>query len=141
MATMSIADPPTSVRSVTPTVTAKPALDILLVDDAVELRADMAHYFARQGHHVQQCGDGDRALDLIDRHVFDVVVLDLIMPGRSGLDVLKELKIRQAECDVVVLTGEATIESAVEAMKLGAARVPQKADQPQRAQSTRLQSV
>ena len=48
------------------------------------------------------------------------MVLDLNMPGFSGLDVLKELQTRNAECEVVVLTGEATIEAAVEAMKLGA---------------------
>jgi DNA-binding NtrC family response regulator len=120
MAVMSIADPPTSFRWLPNTATTKPVLDILLVDDAVELRADMAEYFARQGHHVEQCGDGDQALELTERRVFDVAVLDLVMPGRSGLDVLKELNVRHAECEVVVLTGEATIESAVEAMKLGA---------------------
>jgi DNA-binding NtrC family response regulator len=98
----------------------KPQLEILLVDDAVEVRSDMADYFSRQGHHVEQCGDGDQALDLVERRAFDVVVLDLVMPGRSGLDVLRELSARHAECEVVVLTGEATIEAAVEAMKLGA---------------------
>jgi DNA-binding NtrC family response regulator len=98
----------------------KPMLDILLVDDAADVRADMAEYLARQGHRVEQCGDGDQALELVEHRAFDVVVLDLVMPGRSGLDVLKELNARHAECEVVMLTGEATIESAVEAMKLGA---------------------
>jgi DNA-binding NtrC family response regulator len=102
------------------TATTKPVLEILLVDDAAEVRADMAEYFSRQGHHVEQCGDGDQALELAERRAFDVIVLDLVMPGRSGLDVLKELNARHAECEVVVLTGEATIEAAVEAMKLGA---------------------
>jgi DNA-binding NtrC family response regulator len=102
------------------TATTKPVLEILLVDDAIEVRTDMAEYFARQGHHVEQCGDGDQALDLLERRVFDVVVLDLVMPGRSGLDVLRELNARHVECEVVMLTGEATIESAVDAMKLGA---------------------
>src|SRR5450755_2202742 len=102
------------------TATTRPVLEILLVDDAIEVRTDMAEYFARQGHHVEQCGDGDQALDLLERRVFDVVVLDLVMPGRSGLDVLRELNARHVECEVVMLTGEATIESAVDAMKLGA---------------------
>ena len=56
----------------------------------------------------------------MERRSFDVMVLDLMMPGMSGLDVLKELQARNAECEVVVLTGEATVETAVEAMKLGA---------------------
>lgn len=98
----------------------KPVLQLLLVDDDADLRSDMASYFARHGHIVEQCSDGQSALDLVERHAFDVVVLDLVMPGLSGLDVLKELHARNAECEVVVLSGEATIESAVEAMKLGA---------------------
>jgi DNA-binding NtrC family response regulator len=102
------------------TTVPKPALEILLVDDDAELRADMARYFSRQGHGVQQCASGEEALDLMERRDVDVVVLDLLMPGMSGLDVLKELQRRHAECEVVVLTGEGTIESAVEAMKLGA---------------------
>ena len=88
------------------TTTTKPVLEILLIDDAAEVRADMADYFARQGHRVEQCGDGDQALELVERRVFDVLVLDLVMPGRSGLDVLRELNARHAECEVVVLTGE-----------------------------------
>jgi DNA-binding NtrC family response regulator len=99
---------------------AKAVLELLLVDDDAELRSDMANYFSRQGHTVEQCANGQSALDLLERRAFDVVVLDLMMPGMSGLEVLKELKARHAECEVVVLTGEATIESAVEAMKLGA---------------------
>jgi DNA-binding NtrC family response regulator len=99
---------------------AKPVLELLLVDDDTELRSDMANYFSRHGHSVEQCADGREAIELVERRSFDVIVLDLMMPGMSGLDVLKELQARNAECEVVVLTGEATIESAVEAMKLGA---------------------
>jgi DNA-binding NtrC family response regulator len=99
---------------------AKSELDLLLVDDDAELRSDMARFFSRQGHSVEQCESGEAALDVIERKSFDVIVLDLMMPGMSGMDVLKELEARNAECEVVVLTGEATVGSAVEAMKLGA---------------------
>ena len=98
----------------------KPLLDLLLVDDDAGLRSTMAEFFEEQGHRVQQCGTGEAALELVEERAFDVVVLDLAMPGCSGIDVLKELRNRSAECEVVVLTGEATVESAVEAMKLGA---------------------
>lgn len=98
----------------------KPVLDLLLVDDDADLRSDMASFFSRQGHSVEQCDNGAAALDLVERRSFDVVILDLMMPGMSGLDVLKELQARNADCEVVVLTGEATVEFAVEAMKLGA---------------------
>jgi DNA-binding NtrC family response regulator len=98
----------------------KPVLDLLLVDDDAELRSDMANYFSRQGHRVEQAESGELSLELLERRSFDVIVLDLMMSGMSGLDVLKQLQERNAECEVVMLTGEATIESAVEAMKLGA---------------------
>ncbi|HVT28236.1 MAG TPA: sigma-54 dependent transcriptional regulator [Lacipirellulaceae bacterium] len=98
----------------------KHRLHLLLVDDDGELRKDMAEYFARHGDDVEQCDDGLQALDLIEQKAFDVMVLDLAMPGLSGLGVLQELQSRGAECEVVVLSGEATIEAAVEAMKLGA---------------------
>ncbi len=98
----------------------KSALQLLFVDDDVELRSEMAEYFSRQGHSVTECDNGKEALDLVDRHSFDVVILDLVMPGYSGLEVLQELQGRNSECEVVVLTGEATVETAVEAMKLGA---------------------
>jgi DNA-binding NtrC family response regulator len=95
----------------------------LLVDDDEGLRSDMTEYFLRQGHRVSQAADGEQALELAEQQSFDVIVLDLVMPGRSGLEVLTELKQRNAECEVVVLSGEATVESAVEAMKLGAREV------------------
>jgi DNA-binding NtrC family response regulator len=95
-------------------------LHLLLVDDDADLRTDMAQFFARHGNHVEQCENGQQALDLLGQESFDVIVLDLSMPGCSGLEVLKELQARHAECEVVVLSGTATIEAAVEAMKLGA---------------------
>lgn len=95
-------------------------LEILLVDDDSALRSEMVAYFSRQGHSVQQCDSGRAALSLIESRDFDVVVLDLIMPDFSGLEVLRELAPRSLECEVVVLTGAATVETAVEAMKLGA---------------------
>jgi DNA-binding NtrC family response regulator len=95
-------------------------LHLLFVDDAAELRTDMAQFFARHGNYVEQCENGQQALDLLGQKSFDVIVLDLSMPGCSGLEVLKELQARHAECEVVVLSGTATIEAAVEAMKLGA---------------------
>lgn len=104
-------------------LSAKPVLDLILVDDDAELRSDMASYFSRQGHSVEQCSNGEQALELLERRSFDVMVLDLNMPGMTGLDVLKQLQSKSTECEVVVLTGEATIETAVEAMKLGA-RIP-----------------
>src|SRR3990172_4643967 len=101
----------------------KASLAVLLVDDDDGLRSDMAEFFLRQGHRVVQAADGEQGLEFAEQQSFDVIVLDLVMPGRSGLQVLTELKERNAECEVVVLSGEATVERAVEAMKLGAREV------------------
>lgn len=95
-------------------------IDLLLVDDDDELREDMARFFARRGYHVSESADGEQALVLADQRAFDVMVLDMMMPGISGIELLKSIKQHGAEAEVVMLTGKGTIESAVEAMKLGA---------------------
>ena len=95
-------------------------VDLLLVDDDHELREDMARFFSRRGYEVSECGSGEQALEFADQRAFDVIVLDMMMPGISGLELLKRLKERGSEAEVVMLTGKGTIETAVEAMKLGA---------------------
>lgn len=95
-------------------------IDLLLVDDDDDLRSDVASFFMHRGYRVQPCANGEDALAQADRRAFDVAIVDVSMPGMSGLEVLEKLKGRGAECEVVMLTGEGTIETAVEAMKLGA---------------------
>lgn len=95
-------------------------IDLLLVDDDEELRDDMTRFFSRRGYNVSDCSDGEAALSFTDQRAFDVIVLDMMMPGISGLDVLKLLKEKGSEAEVVMLTGQGSIETAVEAMKLGA---------------------
>ena len=95
-------------------------IDLLLVDDDDELRDDMTRFFSRRGYDVSDCHDGESALAFTDQRAFDVIVLDMMMPGLSGLNVLKTLKEKGSEAEVVILTGQGSIETAVEAMKLGA---------------------
>lgn len=95
-------------------------IKLLLVDDDEELRQDMAAFFQRSGYLVSDCGDAQQALELTDRQHFDVLILDMVIPGMSGLDLLEKLKSRGCDSEVVMLTGEGTIEAAVEAMKKGA---------------------
>ncbi|MFH1754071.1 MAG: sigma-54 dependent transcriptional regulator [Candidatus Latescibacterota bacterium] len=64
--------------------------------------------------------DGNAAMELLEKAPFDVVYLDLSMPQRNGIDVLKEIKMRRPEQIVIILTGQGSIETAVEAVKLGA---------------------
>ena len=95
-------------------------IDLLLVDDEENLREDMSRYFSRCGYRVSDCGDAQQALEFCDRRAFDVMIVDMMMPGMSGLELLDRLKSRGNEAEVVMLTGQGTIETAVEAMKLGA---------------------
>ncbi len=76
--------------------------------------------FMQRGYQVAECGAAEEALERTDRQAFDVIILDMVMPGMSGLELLRQIKSRGSDSEVVMLTGEATIEAAVEAMKLGA---------------------
>jgi DNA-binding NtrC family response regulator len=95
-------------------------IDLLLVDDDPDFRETVARRFTRRGFQVQEAAHGEQALQLAGLRQFDVVVLDMVMPGLSGIQVLEQLKLTHPECEVILLTGQGTIETAVQAMKLGA---------------------
>ena len=95
-------------------------VDLLLVDDDAEFRGTVAHRCVRRGFLVQEASSGEEALGLAERRHFDVAVLDMVMPGLSGLQLLEKLKSSNPECEAIMLTGQGTIEAAVQAMKLGA---------------------
>ncbi|MFC1811374.1 response regulator [Thermodesulfobacteriota bacterium] len=63
---------------------------------------------------------GDEAIDIIRKHDFDVIVLDIVMPGKDGIETLREIKTIKPLIHVIMLTGNATVETAIEGMKLGA---------------------
>jgi DNA-binding NtrC family response regulator len=94
--------------------------DLLIVDDDEEFRQTLVHRFQRDGYRVQHAGDAEEALSLAQCREFDVAVFDIIMPGISGLELLDRFKRNHPDCEVILLTGQGSIESAVEAMKLGA---------------------
>jgi DNA-binding NtrC family response regulator len=93
---------------------------LLFVDDDEEFRTVAVQRFRKCGFRVSDAADGEGALALVQRRHFDVAVLDMRMPGMSGLDLLEKLKTVDAECEAIILTGEGTIDTAVKAMKLGA---------------------
>jgi len=95
-------------------------IDLLVVDDDDEFRETMARLFDRRGFQVHDASDGERALSLAQRRNFDVAVFDMMMPGMDGLELLEKFRTNHSECEVILLTGRGTIESAVQAMKLGA---------------------
>jgi len=96
-------------------------VDLLLVDDDDDLRRDIAAYFERLGFYTEQCSNITEALQALHKKSYDVAIVDMVMPGGTGIDLLEKLNGAGAECPIVMLTGKGTVESAVEAMKLGAA--------------------
>lgn len=94
-------------------------IDLLLVDDDEYLLEDLRAYFVRQKYRVQTATNATDALSLVKRHAFHVAVFDMQLPDLSGLDLIRHFREADTDCQVVILTGEGSIETAVEAMKLG----------------------
>ncbi|MGI9518288.1 MAG: sigma-54-dependent transcriptional regulator, partial [Pirellulaceae bacterium] len=95
-------------------------LDLLIVDDEEDFRDSAYKYFKRRGFRVEQAEDGEEALNVSINRKFDLVVLDIHMPGLSGIEVLEGLMERDPPPKVVMLTGGGTIQNAVDSMKKGA---------------------
>ena len=94
--------------------------NILVIDDEETMRDSCQQTLSRHGNRVKVAEDGLKGLAMLEKESFDLVILDLKMPGLSGMRVLRKIKREDTEIAVVVITGYATVESAVEAMKNGA---------------------
>ncbi len=96
-------------------------LRILFADDEAHLRDLMQMELPRMGHEVTVCPDGAAALKALERGgPFDAALLDLKMPGMTGIEVLAQIKQLSPETQVVILTGQASVDTAVQALRLGA---------------------
>src|ERR1700678_1424670 len=93
---------------------------LLLVDDDANTLASLARAFRLAGHEAVVCDQADRALELAKAQRFDVILSDVVMPGKDGLTLLAELKAAGVPTPVVMISGQASIEMAVRATRLGA---------------------
>jgi two-component system, OmpR family, response regulator len=93
---------------------------ILVVDDEDDFRETIVKRLQKRKMTAQGAESGEKALELIEAQPFDVVVLDVKMPGLGGIDTLREIKKRKPLIEVILLTGHASMESGIEGMKLGA---------------------
>lgn len=93
---------------------------ILVVDDEASLRLLLGKELTRVGYVVETVADGEAALAKVREDFFHIVLLDIVMPLTNGLEVLKTMKQEKIPSEVIVITGNATLESAIESMKLGA---------------------
>jgi DNA-binding NtrC family response regulator len=95
-------------------------IKILLADDDKNLRIVLTSELSSGGYEVLETESGSAALELMNREEYDVLLLDLNMPGMHGMDVLRKMRSLEISTEVVILTANATVSTAVEAMKLGA---------------------
>jgi DNA-binding NtrC family response regulator len=95
-------------------------LRILFADDEAHLRDLMQMELPRLGHEVTVCPDGAAALRALERGPYDAALLDMRMPGMTGIEVLGQIKQISPETQVIILTGHATVDTAVQALRLGA---------------------
>ncbi len=93
---------------------------ILVVDDQRNMRTTLAMMLRGAGHEVDEAEDGDAAMDRVGAEAYDLVLTDLRMGGRDGMEVLRHVKDSTPLTEVIVMTAYGTIESAVEAMRIGA---------------------
>jgi DNA-binding NtrC family response regulator len=93
---------------------------ILIVDDDAAIADILKDILARAGHDVSVCYDGLRAVDCLESGTYDLLILDLMLPGVEGLEVFKVAKAANPDVLVIIITGYATLETAIAAIKEGA---------------------
>jgi two-component system, NtrC family, nitrogen regulation response regulator NtrX len=93
---------------------------LLLVDDDPNTLASLARAFRLEGHEATVCDNASRALDLLRSESFDLILSDVVMPGKTGLELLADLKKAGEKTPIILISGQADIEMAVKATKLGA---------------------
>jgi DNA-binding NtrC family response regulator len=95
-------------------------IKVLLVDDEKEFVETLAQRLEIRDFDVKTSLSGEECLELVREDDFDVIVLDVLMPGKGGIETLKEIKHLKPLVHVIMLTGHATVETAIEGMKIGA---------------------
>jgi len=93
---------------------------ILLVDDEEQFVDILAQRLEARGLQVVTAYNGDEALARLKESETDVILLDVLMPGRTGIEILRDIKQAKPLTEVILLTGHATVETAIEGLKLGA---------------------
>jgi DNA-binding NtrC family response regulator len=99
---------------------------VLIVDDEAAIRESLQTLLEFECYSVEVAGDGTEGLTLIAEHPFDLVLLDFAMPERNGIEILREIRERDSELPVIMITAYGTVENAVNAMQSGATNFIQK---------------
>src|SRR5216683_2988769 len=99
---------------------------VLIIDDEEEIRESLQTLLELEGYEVETAANGEQGLSKLDERPFDLVLLDLALPDRNGLEVLRDLRERDAQQAVIMITAFGTVEDAVRAMQSGAVNFLQK---------------
>src|SRR3970040_19557 len=93
---------------------------ILLIDDDVLIREVLEERLATEGYQVRVADSGKAAIEQLATNIFDAALLDIHLPDMTGIEILEELKRRDPEIDVVIMTGYPQVDTAIQALRLGA---------------------
>src|ERR1039458_9577054 len=93
---------------------------ILVIDDEAGIRESLEVLLTLEGYGVKMANDGEQGLRMLELENFDLVLLDLALPGQSGLELLPQIKERQPELPVIMITAYGTVDNVVEAVRAGA---------------------
>jgi two-component system OmpR family response regulator len=93
---------------------------ILIVDDENDFRETIIKRLRARKVEIEGADSGLKALEMLDAQDFDVIVLDVKMPGMDGIETLREIKLKKPLVEVIMLTGHASVESGIQGMQLGA---------------------
>lgn len=93
---------------------------ILLVDDEEEFCDILSERLGNRGMKVNTANSGEDAVARVEDQNFDAIIVDLAMPGIDGLETLRQIKEKRPDLEIIMLTGHATVQNSIEAMKLGA---------------------
>ena len=93
---------------------------ILVVDDLASIRKIVYRKLTSEGYQCKEVPDGDTALEAMSEFEYDLILLDVSMPGKSGIDELSEIVVRNPETSVIMVTSRDDAETVIETMKMGA---------------------
>lgn len=93
---------------------------VLLVDDEEEFCNLLSERLGHRGMKVNSVNSGEEAVSKVENESFDAIIVDLSMPGIDGLETLRRIKEKRPDLEIIMLTGHATVQNSIEAMKLGA---------------------
>jgi DNA-binding NtrC family response regulator len=124
---MSEADQPlNSSEAAAPPFASSPGASILVIDDEMAIRESLEVLLLLEGYSVRMAADGEEGLRILEQENFDLVLLDLALPGQSGLELLPQIKDRQPELPVIMITAYGTVDNVVESIRAGAENFVQK---------------